>query len=136
MDRKGGHGSLKSWLILSVALLDDIAVLGFIFLILYFLGVKIPVPALIVIILLIAVGVFFLHRALVRVLRKRLVTGAEGMIGAYGKAVETLDPSGMVDIKGEYWKAFSPHAKIEKGHDVEVVGINGLTLEVKEKDSD
>jgi membrane-bound serine protease (ClpP class) len=103
--------------------------------ILFLAGVRLPVPVLVILGIAIAAGLYFIHRAVVRGLRRRLVTGAEGMVGAFGKAVETLDPAGMVDIKGEYWKAVSPNAKIEAGRNIEVIGINGLTLEVKEKDN-
>ena len=126
-------GSRRQWLIVLAALADDVAILALVVFILFVAGVRLPVPVLVILGLAIAVGIYFIHRAVVRALRRRLVTGAEGMVGAYGKAVETLAPAGMVDIKGEYWKAVSPHAKIEAGHEVEVTGINGLTLEVKEK---
>jgi membrane-bound serine protease (ClpP class) len=129
-------GSVRQWLIVLVALTDDIAILALVILILFLVGVRLPVPVLVILGLAIATGIFFIHRAILRVWRRRLVTGVEGMIGVSGRAVETLEPAGMVDIKGEYWKAVSPYARIENGHSVEVVGINGLTLEVKEKEND
>jgi membrane-bound serine protease (ClpP class) len=129
-------GSKRQWLIVLVALTDDVMVLALIIFILFIVGVRLPVPALVVLGLAIAAGIYFLHLTIVRALRRRLVTGAEGMIGAFGKAVETLAPTGMVEIKGEYWKAVSTNAKIEAGREIEVTGINGLTLEVKEKSND
>jgi membrane-bound ClpP family serine protease len=128
-------GPKRQWLIVLVALTDDIAVLALIVFVLFIVGVRLPVPVLVVLGLAIAAGIYFLHLTIVRALRRRLVTGAEGMIGAFGKTVETLAPAGMVDIKGEYWKAVSIQTKIEKGRNIEVVSINGLTLEVKEKDN-
>lgn len=135
MDKKK---NLKSWLITLIALIDDIAIVAVIFLVLYFLDVDVPVPLLIVIILLVIAAIFLVHGAVIRVLRKRLVTGAEGMMGARGKTVEALDPSGMVDINGEYWKAVCRRGRIEKGRRIEVIGVNvnGLTLEVMEIESD
>jgi membrane-bound serine protease (ClpP class) len=118
-----------------LAISDDAAVLALGVRVLAMIGVKLPVPVLVILGLAVITGLYFVHRAVVRALRRRLVTGAEGMIGTYGTAAETLDPAGMVDIKGEYWKAVSPRARIEKGHGVEVVGVNGLTLEVKEKEN-
>jgi len=118
-----------------LALIDDIAILALVVFILFLAGVRLPVPVLVILGLAVITSIYFLHRAIVRALRRRLVTGAEGMIGAFGKTVETLAPAGMVEIKGEYWKAVSPHGKIEEGCDVKVVGISGLTLEVKEKDN-
>jgi membrane-bound serine protease (ClpP class) len=118
------------------ALADDVVILGLVVFILFVAGVRLPVPVLVILGLAVAAGIYFIHRAVVRALRRRMVTGAEGMVGAYGIAMETLAPAGMVDIKGEYWQAVSPHANIEKGHNIEVTSINGLTLEVKEKDND
>jgi membrane-bound ClpP family serine protease len=41
-----------------------------------------------------------------------------------------------VEIKGEYWKAVSRDHAIGQGCKIEVTGINGLTLEVKELEDD
>ena len=116
-------------------LTDDVAILALVVFILFLVGVRLPVPVLVILGLAVAAGLFFVDRAVVLALRRRLVTGAEGMIGAFGTAVENLAPKGMVDIKGEYWKAISTRAKIEAGREIEVTGISGLTLEVKEKDN-
>jgi membrane-bound serine protease (ClpP class) len=118
-----------------LALSDDIAILAVGVLVLIMIGVKLPVPVMVILGLAVIIGLYFIHRAVVRALRRRLVTGGEGMVGASGKVIETLDTAGMVEIKGEYWKAVSTRAKIEKGREVEVVDIKGLTLEVKEKDN-
>lgn len=135
MDKKKAAG-LRPWIIVFVALLDDIAVVALIFLILWALDVTLPPPLLIIVILALVALVFFLHRAIVRTLKKRLVTGAEGMIGTVGKAMETMNPAGMVVIRGEYWKAACRHGRIEKGSDVEVVGIKGLELEVRKRENE
>jgi membrane-bound serine protease (ClpP class) len=133
MAKKGG--AKRPWLIVVAALADDVVILALVVFVLFLVGVRLPVPVLVILGLAVAAGIYFIHRAVVRALRRRLVTGAEGMIGASGKTTETLDPSGMVDIKGEYWQAVSPHARIETGCNIEVVGISDLTLEVKEKDN-
>lgn len=61
--------------------------------------------------------------------------GAETMLG---KTVEALGPidanSGKVFIEGEYWNAIS-QTPIPAGASVEVVGIHGLTLTVKSRQS-
>ncbi len=49
------------------------------------------------------------------------------MIGLEGKAIEPLMPNGLISVKGEYWKAKSV------GENVEIVGLDGLTLRVKRK---
>jgi membrane-bound ClpP family serine protease len=56
--------------------------------------------------------------------------GIEAMIGKRGETVTPLNPAGMVQIDGEYWKAVS-QVPIEEGVMVETVGVEGLKLLVK-----
>ena len=42
-------------------------------------------------------------------------------------------PSGVISVKGEYWKAISLGGNIEIGESVEIMGLDGLTLRVKRK---
>jgi membrane-bound serine protease (ClpP class) len=134
MDKK--KSSIRPWLITFLAVFDDVMILALIVLILFLIGVKLPVPVLVILGLAVAAGLFFLHRLIVQSLKRRLISGAEGMIGVTGRVIEALEPEGSVIIKGEYWKAFSPFAKIAAGSEIEVTGIKGLTLEVKEKSRD
>lgn len=64
---------------------------------------------------------------------KKPMTGAEGMIEATGIAVNTLNPNGMVRIKGELWSAISIDSKIKEGEKIVVHKINGLNLLVKKQ---
>jgi membrane-bound serine protease (ClpP class) len=62
-------------------------------------------------------------------------TGAEGIVGMTGKAVENIVQTGRVLVRGEYWKAV-PHKDVEgviaKGEGIEVVRLmDGLVLEVR-----
>ncbi|MDI6850547.1 MAG: nodulation protein NfeD [bacterium] len=58
-------------------------------------------------------------------------TGKEGLVGEKGVAETPIDSKGgMCLIHGELWKAKSGE-KIEKGEEVEVVKVEGLTLYVK-----
>jgi len=131
----GKKRNTRPWLITLVALADDIAIIVLIFLVLFLVGVKVSVPVLVITGIAMAAGIYFLHKAVVLSLRRRLVTGAEGMVGETGVVMEALDPEGSVIVKGEYWKAVSHHGRIEKGRGIEVMAINGLTLEVKEKNN-
>jgi membrane-bound serine protease (ClpP class) len=133
MNKKGEISTLKAWLIVLASLLDDAVVLGLVFLGLWYFHVKITLALILVIAVIAAVFVFIMHKAVIPAIKRRKVTGAEGMIGAAGKVTEALDPQGMVEINGEYWKAAGVNGKIEKGCDVEVTAIKGLSLEVKEK---
>ena len=46
-----------------------------------------------------------------------------------------LAPEGVVKVRGELWKAAAANGEIETGKRVEVVGLEGLKLLVKEKGS-
>jgi membrane-bound ClpP family serine protease len=71
--------------------------------------------------------------------RERPATGAQGMIGLTGEVTHAAPPHGprataKVAVHGELWSArLSPGhtAPLEEGQTVEVVGLEGLVLEVK-----
>jgi membrane protein implicated in regulation of membrane protease activity len=63
--------------------------------------------------------------------RRRIETGAEGLVGQRAVAVGPLGPRGQVRLRGEIWRARSVAAAIEPGDEVEVVAVDGLTLEVE-----
>lgn len=126
---------MKPWLIVCIALLDDVAVLALVFIGLWFFDIEIPLSLLIVIGLILGTFVFIVHRAIVPSLRRKKLTGAEGMIGMVGEVTESLKPKGIVKVCGEYWQAKSLEGEIGTGEDVEVLGIDRLKLEVKRKES-
>ena len=134
MNKKGEISALKAWLMVLASLADDIVVLVLIFLGLWYFHVKVTWLLILLIAVIMAVFVFIMHKAIVPSLRRRKVTGAEGMIGAVGKVTEPLNPAGTVMIKGEYWQAKSMEGEIEVGGTVEVMKMDGLHLEVKRKE--
>ena len=117
------------WLKVLVLLLDEAAVLVLIFVVLHFLDVQIPLSIMIPLVLLIGVFVFIIHIKVIASFHWKQVTGREGMIGLQGEVVEPLTPTGTIIVKGERWKAKSVD-NVEIGENVEVVGIEGLTLRV------
>jgi membrane-bound serine protease (ClpP class) len=131
MTKKGEPSSLKAWLIVLAALLDDAAAIVLVFVLLWFFDVELPLSALIAIGLVFGTFVFIVHRAVVPSLRRKKVTGADGMVGLTGEVTQPLRPKGVVKIKGEYWRAKSVEGEIGIGEDVEVLGIKGLDLEVR-----
>jgi membrane protein implicated in regulation of membrane protease activity len=133
MNKKSEISTLKAWLIVLASLIDDAVVLGLVFLGLWLFHIQITLVLILALAAGIIVWAFIMHKAVVPAMRRRKLMGAEGMISAQGVVTVTLDPVGMVEIKGEYWKAAGVNGKIEKGRGIEVVGIKGLTLEVKEK---
>jgi membrane-bound ClpP family serine protease len=133
MNKKGEMSALKAWLIVLASLLDDAAVLALIFLGMWFFHVAITWEIILVIALVIIAFFFIMHKAVVPSLRRRKVTGAEGMIGMTGKVIESLKPEGTIEIKGEYWTAKSVEGEIRAGDVVEVMEIDGLMLKVRRK---
>jgi membrane-bound serine protease (ClpP class) len=63
--------------------------------------------------------------------KARPVTGIEGMIGAEGEALDSLQPEGMVRVHGELWRAQSVAGNISQGQRVKVMSIQDLTLFVQ-----
>ena len=76
---------------------------------------------------------FIRHVAVIPSFHRKQVTGREGMIGEECKVVKPLTPVGLITIKGEYWSAKSADDSIEADENVEIVGLEGLTLMVKRK---
>ena len=66
----------------------------------------------------------------VRAMRRRPLTGSEGMVGLVGIAKTALSPRGQIAIRGELWEAMSEEP-VEAGRMVEVTAIEGLRLRVK-----
>jgi membrane-bound ClpP family serine protease len=135
MSGKQKSTGLKPWLVVLIALLDDIAVLTLVFLLLWIFDVDIPLPAIIAIGIVVGAFVFIVHRAIVPSLRRKQETGAEGMLGLSGEVTEELSPGGIIRVKGEYWQAKSTGDTIKVGETVLITGIEGLMLEVKRKET-
>jgi membrane-bound serine protease (ClpP class) len=133
MNKKGETSVLRTWLVVLVSLIDDAIVLALVFLGLWLFHVKITWVHILIVSLAMVAFVFIMHKAVVPALRRRKVTGTEGMVGMVGKVTEPLVPAGMVKVKDEYWKARSVEGDIDVGEEVEVVGIAGLRLEVRRK---
>ncbi len=76
----------------------------------------------------------FLMGLAVRVLRRRAVTGVEGLLGLEGESVTPLQPSGKVLLRGEYWNA-KTSAPLPARTRVRCVGVDGLVLRVEPVES-
>ena len=133
-NRKSILVAIKDWGKILILLLDEAVVISAIFLILRVLGVKIPVPIIIGGGVIIGIFVFIIHVVVIPSFHRKQVTGREGMIGKQGRVVEPLNPVGTITVKGEYWKAKSVDDGIEADENVEIVGLEELTLMVKRKD--
>ena len=80
-----------------------------------------------------AAFVIFVIGAVVRGQRRKVTTGAEGIMGKVAIAQTALDPKGRVSIDGENWTAMVESGRVEIGEEVTVIKVEGLKLVVKEK---
>jgi membrane-bound serine protease (ClpP class) len=133
MKQKGDMSLLKLWLIIAASLIDDAIVLALVLLLLWLFQVEFTWYLFLILAALMAAFVFIMHKAVVPAIRRRKLTGAEGMVGMLGIVAAPLKPKGTVKIKGEYWNASSVAGNIEAGESVEVVDIEGLHLKVRKK---
>jgi membrane-bound serine protease (ClpP class) len=62
---------------------------------------------------------------------RRVKTGKEALIGARGVATTDLKPKGEVRVMSEFWEATAKDTPITAGQEVEVIGMEGMTLVVK-----
>ncbi len=76
------------------------------------------------------VVVLFLMFQVLRVHRRQVRTGVEGMVHERGRARTALDPQGKVFIHGELWEAVAD-APVAAGEPVEVVAVDGMVLRVR-----
>jgi membrane-bound serine protease (ClpP class) len=85
--------------------------------------------------ILIAAFVIFMVSAAVRGQRRRVATGAEGLLGRVAVAKTSLAPKGTVLVDGERWKAVIDSGKVEPGEEVTITKVEGLKLFVTQRKS-
>jgi len=76
-------------------------------------------------------AVFVIRKALAAH-RKKPVSGKEGLIGEKGYADSEIMPEGKVQIRGEYWDAWSD-TPISRGEKITVVSVEGLKVKVEKE---
>jgi len=94
------------------------------------LGIEIPIPGLIVLMVVWGGFAVFTYRMGSRALKRKPVIGLPIMVGSRGKVVRQLAPDGIVRIKSELWEAKSTHGDIDAGEEIIVVGHDGLKVTV------
>jgi membrane-bound serine protease (ClpP class) len=62
---------------------------------------------------------------------RRVKTGKEALVGARGIVTTDLKPKGEIRVMSEFWEATAQNATIAAGQEVEVIGMEGMTLVVK-----
>ena len=66
--------------------------------------------------------------------RYRVRGGAEGMLGERVTVIETLEPEGLVRVRGEVWKArMDAGETMSVGERGTVLSVDGLTVTVSRK---
>ena len=125
--------TIKDWLMVGVLLLDEAVALVLVLLVLWFFRITVSLPVVIGIALALGTFAFITHKLIIPSFHKKKVTGSEGMIGLGGEVIEPLTLVGLIRVEGEYWRAKSVGEDIAAGDEVEILGINRLTLEVKRK---
>ena len=129
---------MRARLILAIVstLLEEVALVAIVLWGLPQLGIYIPLPGLIAMMVAWGVASVMIFRTGTRALKKKPVLGLPEMIDSKAKAVSLLDPNGMVKIKGELWEAVSISGRIDTGEEVTVVGQDALKLIVRKKSPD
>ncbi len=125
---------IKDYLIILASLLDDVIIIGLVILILRIFHVKILLPVTIFLGLAFMVLIFVTYKFLVPAYRRKITTGAEGLIGLKGRVIEPLAPEGVIKIEDEFWKAKAVDGNISAGETVEIVEVDRLLLKVKKED--
>jgi membrane-bound ClpP family serine protease len=115
------------------SLLDEALILGLALWGLPKLGIEIPLPITIVVMVLFGIYATVTFKLGSRVLRMKPLIGLTDMVGCEGLVTEELKPSGCIIILGETWVAKSLDGNIPKGTLVTVVKQEKLKLIVKRK---
>ncbi|MDZ7373971.1 MAG: hypothetical protein ONB23_08355 [candidate division KSB1 bacterium] len=68
--------------------------------------------------------------AIFRLMRKKPMCGAEGLVGETGRALESFSGTGRVAVHGEIWRARAL-AHVTKGQKVRVLSVRGLEVDVR-----
>jgi membrane-bound ClpP family serine protease len=114
------------------SLLDEALILGLILWGLPKLGINLPVPVTVTIVILFAVFAITTFKLGTQALKMKPLAGLSDMINMDGVVVKRLDPIGYVKIDGEIWEARSSDGIIEKGTNVKVIYQKRLRLTVKQ----
>jgi membrane-bound serine protease (ClpP class) len=91
---------------------------------------RIPLSTIVLVVGTTAALFTFVVGAAVRSVRRKPVSGREGMLGAIGTVKGRIDPTGTVFVYGTLWSARSA-SPIEVGETVCVIGIEGMRLTVE-----
>jgi membrane protein implicated in regulation of membrane protease activity len=63
--------------------------------------------------------------------RYRVQTGPEGLVGMRGEVLDACVPEGRARVRGELWRVRCTEGTAERGEEIVVTAVDGLTLEVE-----
>ena len=97
---------------------------------------KVSVPLVIGTGVFIALSFSVIVSFILKAIKKPVLMGKETLLGKMGFTVTALNPTGTVQVAGEQWSAIlsDQQKRLPEGVRIEVVSVDGLTLEVKEPD--
>jgi membrane-bound serine protease (ClpP class) len=75
--------------------------------------------------------VFSIITSIIRTRRLPVALSVYNLEGKHGVARTALDPTGIVFVNGERWSAKSTGGRVEQGENVEITGVEGITLVVR-----
>lgn len=93
-------------------------------------GYGVALPFVIALGLTSALIVFAIVAMAVKARKRRVVSGAESIVGASGVVLEDMQSQGWARVQGESWRVVS-NTPLARGQKVRVTGIDGLTLSVE-----
>ncbi|MHA1216406.1 MAG: NfeD family protein [Candidatus Thorarchaeota archaeon] len=122
----------RYWAIRSISLASDQIIAGFGMAIVHvFLGIRIPLWVVGLVFGVLVVKDVLVMWPCIAVSRLWPLTGREGMVGKMGEALSELDPTGIVKVGNEIWRARIVDGRAREGEAVEVLDVQGLTLRVR-----
>jgi membrane protein implicated in regulation of membrane protease activity len=111
-----------------VSLLEGAAIIAIVLWLLPKWDIRIPSWGLMLILLAFGAYQFVTYWLGKRALGRKPVVSADAMVGHYGKATTPLAPDGYVQLDGELWRASSVGSHADRGDEVVVREVKGLTL--------
>jgi membrane protein implicated in regulation of membrane protease activity len=109
-------------------LLEEAALVAVILWLLPKFGINIPLWGLILSMIALGAYSYMTYRLGKKALDKKPMISPD--TGSKGRATTPLTPEGYVRVGAELWKASSTGSNIDKGEEIVIIGIEGMTLRV------
>jgi membrane protein implicated in regulation of membrane protease activity len=73
----------------------------------------------------------FVYYKIIAVMRTKVQTGMEGMIGEDAEVIEDINPKGRIRLGGELWRARARDGNFRRGERVRICGVQGMEVIVE-----